>query len=80
MVSAGGGLGVDGGFGGGYGGALFFEGCALEGLEFAEGGLEFARDLLLGVFLRRLFSPSLVSVDPVDPIASHPITLQNKKR
>ena len=71
MVSAGGGLGVDGGFGGGYGGALFFEGCALEGLEFAEGSLEFARDLLLGVLLRRLISPSLVSPNP---ITSHPIS------
>ena len=30
-------------FGGGNGGSLLLDGGALEGLEFAEGGLEFAR-------------------------------------
>ena len=54
MVGVGQKLGVDGGLGGAYGGALLLEGGALQGLELAEGGLELARDLLLGVSLRRL--------------------------
>lgn len=43
--------GGEGGAGAGGGLALFFEGEALRGLEFGEGGLEFAGDFLLGVFL-----------------------------
>lgn len=41
---------------GAYGCALFFEGGALQGLEFGEGCFEFAGDLLLRVFLRWLDS------------------------
>jgi hypothetical protein len=51
----GGRLGIDGGPGGGDGCLLLFEGLALEVLEVGEGGLEFAGEFLLGVFLGGLW-------------------------
>lgn len=56
---------VGGCAGGGYGGALFLEGLALEGLEFIEGGLEVAEELLLFVFLCGLYDLILATSSTV---------------